>query len=100
MSTIANTTLEQLGGANKLKAMVGATNFSYDSKGTLTFSFKSCRKANIVSISLSPMDLYDIEFSKMNTRSYECKTVKTFEGVYAENLKSVIEEFTGLYLSI
>lgn len=97
---IAETTLLQLGGVNRLSAMIGAYNFSYDNNGAVTFWFKGCRKANIIKVLLNESDLYNIEFLKMNTRSYECKTVKTFTDVYNSELKSVIETYTGLYLSL
>lgn len=97
---IADTILLQLGGTNKLGAMIGASQFSYDDNGNVTFWFKGCRKANIIKVSLNGSDLYNIEFFKFNSRSYECKSVKTFTDVYNSDLQSVIEAYTGLYLSL
>ena len=98
-ATVANNILLQLGGMGRLKAMVGATNFVYDDN-SLKFKFKSCRKANVIQITLNSMDLYDIKFFKYNSRSLECKEVKEMKDIYNDMMKSLIEEFTGLYLSL
>lgn len=97
---IAETTLQQLGGSGKLSAMIGAKNFTHDKNGALQFHFKMCKKANIVKIELNGMDLYNITFYKYNSRTFDCKEVKTLTDTYAEDLKSHIEEFTGLYISL
>jgi hypothetical protein len=97
---IAETTLQQLGGAGRLTAMIGAKHFGYDKNGTLTFQFKMCKKANGVRIELNGKDLYDVTFTKFNARTYEVKEVHKFEDVYADQLKEVFESFTGLYLSL
>jgi len=44
----------QLGGYGKLRAMIGANNFSYDEKGTLKFMFRGCQKANFLEVILNP----------------------------------------------
>ena len=100
--TIANTTAQQLGGYGKLEVMIGANQFTYDSKGTLRFKFKGSRKANFIQIELNGLDLYDIKISKLTTKNYimEEKIVAEFENVYADTMKQMIEETTGLYLSI
>lgn len=94
------TTLSQLGGSGRLGVMIGATNFSYDKDGGLSFHFKMCRKANMIRINLNAWDTYDITFTKYNRKTYEVKEVKKFEGIYVEDLRRTIEEFTGLYLSL
>ena len=96
---VARTILQQLGGMGKLKAMIGATNFVYD-ENSLKFKLKSCRKANIIQITLNALDTYDIKFFKYNSRSCECKEVKQFNDYYADMVRGIIEEFTGLYLSL
>lgn len=101
MKQVAQIALQQIGGVGRLSAMIGASNFSFDSEnGTLQFHFKSCKKANIIKIFLNGSDLYDLEFFKYNRRTLDVKKVKTFDDIYAEDLKPVIEKFTGLYLSL
>ncbi len=97
---IAHTTLAQLGGSGKLQAMIGAHNFTSDEKGTLGFHFKGCRKANILQIELDPSDTYNVKFLKFNKRTLELKDVKEYTMVYADQLKEIVESFTGLYLSL
>jgi hypothetical protein len=108
--TIANTTIQQLGGTGRLSAMINAKNFTYDKDGTLTFSFSGCKKINQVTIELNSKDLYNITFTKytagrMNNKTFEYKeptwkAVKEYEDIYNDQLKSVFEETTGLYLSL
>lgn len=100
MSIVASTTLLQLGGSNRLSAMIGAHNFTSDKDGTLGFHFKSCKKANIVRIELNASDLYNIRFYKYNKKTLDCPEVHTLNDIYAEDLKRLIEEYTGLYLSL
>lgn len=101
----ADIILQQLGGMNRLRAMIGASEFCSEDEGrTLRFSFKLCTKANLIKIRLDPMDTYTVEFHKIGrmTKDYRkpCVLVHTFKDVYVENLKEVISEFTGLALSI
>lgn len=83
-----------------MMAMIGADKFTYDNAGALKFWFKSCKKANIIKIELNGMDLYDITFYKYNRKTYDCPLVKEFNNIYAEDMKKIIEEYTGLYLSL
>jgi hypothetical protein len=93
------TILEQMGGLGKIKAMTGAYNFAYsDEKKNLSFMFKGSKKANCVRITLNAMDLYDVEFKKI--WGMKMKDVETINDVYWDQLKSIFEETTGLYLSI
>lgn len=90
--------LMQLGGYGKLRAMIGANNFSYDEKGTLKFMFRGCQKANFLEVILNPDDTYTMVFGKIT--SLDKKEVGRFEGVYWKQLKLVFEAETGLYLSL
>ena len=101
----ADIILQQLGGRNRLKAMIGASDFYSEDEGrTLRFNFKLCTKSNLVKIKLDPMDTYTVEFYKIGrmTKDYRkpCVLVHTFGDVYNDNLKEVISDFTGLALSI
>lgn len=97
--------LMQLGGASKLTAMLGVKNFLYDnSKNLLSFQFKGCKKANLFTVIYdSGKDLYIMKFEKirinknMKFNTYE---VNTFTDVFAEDMKPIFEDFTGLYLSL
>ncbi len=91
---IALTTLEQLGGHGKLKAMIGARKISHDNEGTLFFTFSGSRKANEVRIILTPTDTYDMNFYKNGKHKEE------YNDIYSDKLKPVFEESTGLYISL
>lgn len=79
-----------------LKAIIGATNFTCDSFGKITFHFKLCKKANIVSIELNDRDLYTLTFFRYNKTTYEVKEVKTILDVYGSDLPDIFRSFTGL----
>lgn len=103
----ANETLRQLGGTGRLKAMIGATNFFHENDGrTLRFHFAMCKTAKVVTITLNGLDLYDVKFIKPGRLSRKTFTISPakvtgeFENVYADDLKSLFEEFTGLRLSL
>jgi fumarate hydratase class II len=104
--SVAAIILQQLGGAGRLKAMIGATDFcSFKDGNTLAFKFKMCPKANYIKISLEASDTYAIEFVKIGRLSKKTwdipmKVTGQFSGIYAEDLKRVISDFTGLALSI
>lgn len=93
--------LQQLSGRsnpmNSLKAMIGASNFSVGSD--VRFAFKMFRKANICAIELDEtLDLYNLKFIKFNKKTYNLDIVKSFDGVYSDQLTELFENFTGLTL--
>jgi hypothetical protein len=96
---IANTILAQLGG-NKFKVMTGAHSLVAIDKG-LMLAFKGCKKVNKLRITLTPADLYLVEFIKMPSATAfangkEPVVVEKFEDVYAEDLQRIFTEVTGL----
>ena len=99
MSNVATTIAQQLGGTNKLSAMIGANGF-VASEDSLKFSFKGCRKGNMLRVTLNADDTYTVEMFKYNRRTFECPCVKSLSGVYADMLTSVFESWTGLYTSL
>lgn len=93
---IANTILQQLGGANRLVMMTGAYNFVAIQNG-LSFKIKN-PKANYIKITLNGKDLYDLEVGRIRGNSY--KVVSQYDDLYFDMLKPSIEKATGMYLSL
>lgn len=92
---VALTILAQLGG-QRFKAMTGATNF-VSGANYLTFRIPGTMtkdRINCVRITLDPLDLYKLEF--MIIRGVKIRTVRTLDGVYAENLQTLFTDATGL----
>lgn len=82
----------------RLKAMVGAKDFVKDDRfQTIRFKFSGFRKGNICIIKLNSNDLYDLTIGKVFKGEWIESVVVT--DIYAENLRSVFESKTGLYLS-
>jgi hypothetical protein len=92
---LANTILNQLGGAGKLKMFTGARNFIALENGV---SFRiGNRKTNYVKIVLNSTDTYDVTFALL--RGGKLVNVREFEGIYNDGLKELFERETGMYLS-
>ena len=91
-SQIAKTIMQQMGG--RLKTMLGAKNIRALPSG-LAFSWPNRKrsKGNYIEIVLTGRDDYDMEF--FNLSKHDKKSVKKFQGVYADQLISTFEEHTG-----
>jgi hypothetical protein len=96
---IAATIREQLGG-RKFEAMTGAKDFMFGPK-YLQFRLPAnvARSGiNIVKISLTPADLYDVEYMKYSRLNF--KTIAVSEGLMAGDLRSDFTAKTGLDTSL
>ena len=102
MSThIAQTTLDQLGGGNRLAVMIGAKDFGAVEDGqTLRFRFAAgnATVGNMCLIRLTPADTYTVEF--WHCRGVKFRRVAEFTDVYCDTLRRTFEQHTGLYLSL
>lgn len=93
---IAMTILQQLGGMNRLNIMTGAYNFLIVNSG-VSFKIKNPR-GNYIKITLTSKDLYNLEIGRIRGDKYT--VVYEGEGLYNDQLKPIIEEKTGMYLSL
>lgn len=108
------TIAEQLGG-NRFLAMTGSK-FLYhgqDDNGYVYLVVKLARnqsRSQYLKIQYNSMDLYDLEFFRIKrTQNPEYKAIgikiyneehiilKTFEGVYGEDLQEIFTDVTGMY---
>ncbi len=92
---VANTIASQIG--NRAFQMLGAKDL-VGSDNSLTFKIRGCRKISHIRVTLTPADLYDVEYLKVF--KFECKDVAKTEGIYADMMHSDIEDKTGLYTSL
>ena len=107
---IAETIMHQLGGQRRLHAMVGMKHWFFEpsteeSAGSLIFRFKGSKDWNTLRVTLRYDDTYNVLFSKQ-PRSIPGKFDFTskpkqelFEMIYADQLVSLFEKETGLYLT-
>ena len=97
MSNVAQTILQQMGN-NKFRAMTGAKNF-VGSENSLSFTFPSRTKINACHITLTPLDLYKVEFIQIRRKQgIPTRTIiSTFNDIYADQLQNLFTENTGLY---
>jgi len=93
--TIQTEILKALGG-RKFLAMTGATCFA--DQDTLIVKFKGCPKANIMYVTLTASDLYDVKICKY--KNLEVKPVFEAKGMYFDSLPSTFTKVTGLYTSL
>lgn len=89
--------LKQLGG-NKFIAMTGAKNFTVGPKGAGFKIGKNSKGINYVRIDLDGRDLYNMEFIQLRGGNIKVKSKE--EGVYADQLRKVFTQHTGLYTSL
>lgn len=93
---VANTIKDQLG--RKALVMMGAKNLVGD-KNSLSFRIgRNSKGVNYIKITLTPMDLYDVEFGAIRGTNYKVKYKA--EGIYVDQLHDTIERNTGMYLSL
>jgi hypothetical protein len=97
--TVANTILSQMGGTGRLSMMIGAHTYT-GSVNSVTFKFKARAKngSNCLRVTLDPSDTYTVEF--LSLRSMNVKVKETLSDIYAEDLRRIFQEKTGLYLSL
>lgn len=93
----ASIVIEQLGGAGKLKAMLGVKQFITGDHG-VSFNFKGSRDHNSCSIKLTGSDLYCMKISKYSVGNE--KNVVEHNDIFASMLKPVFENTTNLLLSL
>jgi hypothetical protein len=97
--TIAGTILKQLGG-RRFIVMTGAKSFMGHADA-LSFQLPSnfaTKGINYIKVTLNLMDTYDITFGKIRGTKYA--VISTVEGVYVDQLRSMISSTTGLALSL
>ena len=92
---VAKQIINQLGGMGRLNAMTGAYNFIALPNG-VSFRIKN-QRANYIKITVTSMDLYDLEVGRIRGDKYT--TVVKKEGLYDNMIKPAIEEATSMYLS-
>lgn len=86
--------MQMAGGVGKIKALLGATVMAAPSGLQIKWPNKKRSLGNICVVTLRPDDTYDMEFFN------GAKSVKKFEGLYAEDLKRTFESHTGWFLSL
>lgn len=112
----AELAIKQLAGnAGRLVAMIGAKDFlKGDNFVSFKFKAKAKNKANMLKIKYdSASDTYNMEFIKVtNKQDPELKAmgikvmvptatqIENIEGVYCDQMKSIFEESTGLYVTL
>lgn len=92
--------IRQLGG-NRFIAMTGAKNFvKNDDKQSITFKIGGGAKngINYIRITLTPSDLYDIEFLRL--RGNDFKVVAKEDGLYHDQLADIFTQYTGFYTTL
>ena len=97
---VAETILKQMGGAGRLKAMIGAHSFT-TSGSDLSFVFPNRKrsKGNAVRVTYNAgTDLYEMRFSNVSVAG--AKVVAKFDDMFWEDLIETFERQTGLALRL
>ncbi len=89
--------IQQLGGGRFI-AMTGAKDFFIGPKGVVFKIGRNSKGVNYVRINLNSMDTYDVEF--LQVRKFKEKVKSEAKGIYADMLRDVFEQHTGLRTSL
>tara|TARA_B100000700_G_scaffold71567_1_gene79677 strand:+ start:2155 stop:2475 length:321 start_codon:yes stop_codon:yes gene_type:complete len=106
MTPTTQTLLNQLGGTNKIAAMTGAEIVTDDKNNGVHLVFgrqvgKAGKKFTHLIVNYNQAaDLYDLKALKLNKKTYEMTEVKTLNGLYGDQIKTVAEDLTGLYFTL
>ena len=93
---VAETTFSQLGGGRAM-AMLGGT-ASRDGS-TLIVRVRAGRKVSAFTVAYDfGLDLYNLRFLRI--RKFKVETVAEFTGIYSDQLRAIVEEQTGCFLSL
>lgn len=93
---IAGEILSQLGG-NRFIMFTGSKNFVAVENGLKMHLADNTMGAMYLTITLTAMDDYTLEFSKLDREIYDIVILKTINGVYCEDLQRIFTRNTGLY---
>lgn len=98
---IANTILETLGGGRFI-AMTGARDFvgtdcSLHFRLPARFAAKGINK---VAVTLTPADLYRVDFYKLERHGVVMRSIASIDGVFVDQLRRVFTAETGLDCSL
>ena len=88
-------TIKQLGGLNRLQAMINARDFSQSGE-TLRFRFSGSDQMNVATIALEDNDTYTLALWKV--KGAHCAFRADACGIYADDLRETFENLTGLRL--
>jgi hypothetical protein len=104
MNDVIQTMLNQIGGIGPICAMTGARIIYDNETDSATLHFKRQIGANKIShlkLTYNPgTDLYDMKGYRYNKRTFACPEVWSQQMVYADCLKRVCEDVTGLYFTL
>ena len=112
MNQINQTTIEQLThqSANRgpviVNRLTGAQIVFDDKRNTVSLHFPKLvgefrNKFKTLEIKYNEAtDLYDLQGYRINSNTFQVVTRFVEEGVYGDQLKSIVEQKTGLYLSL
>jgi hypothetical protein len=93
-------TIDQLGGARMLRAMLGVKQI-VTADTTIRFRFKGSRTYNMCEIELDPSDTYTVRLGQVDRYGLLLKGWKSeTSDVYCDMLQGVFENATGLLTSM
>jgi hypothetical protein len=94
--------IAQMGGnrifSMAFKSCAYATSPNISVTFVIAAALKRAAKMSHVRVTLMPSDTYKVEF--INVRGTNVKTVAEADDIYCDQLKELVEQKTGLYLSL
>lgn len=98
MNEIAETIVQQLGGLALLRLMLGTRQVLFNEK-SIHFDIHGCSHVNRVQIEYDDgLDTYRVKFFNYRPANIALTLIANHEDIYCDQLVSLIESETGLYL--
>ena len=98
MNEIAEIIVQQLGGLALLRLLLGTRRVLFNEKG-IRFDIHGCKKINQIQIEYDEsMDTYQVKFLHYRPARMDLSLIANYEETYCDQLVSLIESETGLYL--
>jgi hypothetical protein len=94
---IATEISRQIG--NRAMTMIGASNLLGDTNSLQFKIGKNSKKVTHVRVTLDASDTYTVEFIRVG-RGFSVATLATVGMVYADHLRAIIQEHTGMYVNL
>jgi hypothetical protein len=98
MNEITETIVQQLGGLVLLRLLLGTRQVLFNDKG-IRFDIHGCKKINQIQIEYDKgVDAYQIKFLHYPQARTDLSLIAHYKEIYCDQLVSLIESETGLYL--
>jgi hypothetical protein len=93
---VADIILEQLGGVNRLRSMIGRNTTFVTDTNSVMICMPMVKGINRVRVTLEENDVYTMEFARYTRSQFKYKVKETLDHVYVSQIQELFTAKTGL----